>query len=321
MNETTKMYRHVTRYQHVERLGNSEVQGILQGRVLIQEKLDGANLTIAWDQETNDFIICSRQNPVYHSGECHNKSFNRVVEYIKNEPQFKALFEEHPYVMLRCEYLTKHKVPIKEEFNGKAVIYDVEQVFCGQDEDINEAPRYAYVPYDNYAPMREKYSNLLWLTAAVAENPTIEELQDWSKGDSEFFEYREGIVIKNYSFTNKYGRTKWGKVISPVFDAKKALKARPKLEPGELEQAFVDKFVTPGYVEKEIHKIRDEKGEVSTKDMGQIIGKVPYELFQDEMWRFLGKSNAGVFNFRVWRAATIEKVREYALSYFNSPKV
>lgn len=130
-------------------------------------------------------------------------------------------------------------------------------------------------------------------------------------------EYREGIVIKNYSFTNKYGRMKWGKVISPVFDEKKALKARPKLEVGELEQAFVDKFVTPGYVEKEIHKIRDEKGDVSTKDMGRIIGCVPYEIFQDEMWRFLGKNNAGAFNFRVWRSLVIDKVREYALAHFN----
>ena len=104
--------------------------------------------------------------------------------------------------------------------------------------------------------------------------------------------------MKNYNFTNIYGRMKWGKVISPIFDEKKALKARVKLAVGEFEQAFVDKFVTKGYVEKEIHKIRDEKGEVSTKDMGRIIGKVPYEIFQDEMWRFLGKNNAGDFNFR-----------------------
>ena len=47
-----------------------------------------------------------------------------------------------------------------------------------------------------------------------------------SKGDSDYFEYREGIVVKNYEFTNKYGRTKWGKVISPVFDAEEGLEGK-----------------------------------------------------------------------------------------------
>lgn len=323
MNESPILYKHVTKYQHVERIGNSEVQGLLQGTVWIQEKLDGANLSVAWDTEASDFIICSRQNPIYHTGECHNKGFQAAVDFVINNPQFAELLSTHPTMILRCEYLTKHKVPVKPEFNKTVVIYDVEQI---RDIRIGDTfvptDEYFYIPYEVYEQtLISRFPNLPWLTAELAANPTIEQLQEWSKGDSDYFEYREGIVIKNYEFTNKYGRTKWGKVISPVFDAKKALKARPKLEVGELEQLFVNKFVTPGYVEKEIHKIRDAKGEVSTKDMGQIIGKVPYELFQDEMWRFLGKANAGEFNFRVWRAATIEKVREYALSYFNGKSV
>lgn len=331
MNEPTKLYRQVTSYQHVEKIGNSEVQGILQGKVWIQEKLDGANLSVAWDQESDDFIICSRNNVVYHTGECHNKGFQKAIDYIKSEFGFKQLFAECPDLILRCEYLTKHKVPVKKEFNGKVVIYDVE---ITPNDLRNDTDYDIYLTYDeafkasgdevdemSYTWYRQTFPELLWLTAITAINPTVEELQEWSKGHSDYFEYREGIVIKNYDFTNKYGRTKWGKVISPVFDAKKSLKARSKLEVGELEQMFVDKFITPGYVEKEIHKIRDAKGDVSTKDMGQIIGRVPYELFQDEMWRFLGKANAGEFNFRVWRAATIDKVRKYALAYFNSTLV
>lgn len=332
MQTIAKLYQQVSRYQHVERIGNDEVQGLLQGTLWIQEKLDGANLSVSWDQEANDFIICSRQNVVYHHGECHNNSFSRAVEHVKSDPNFVLLFEQNPNVILRCEYLTKHKVPILPEFEGKVVIFDVEtfklsDAFLMATADDNEfiddviKYDYSYLHYNDYENLRTQFNTLLWLSAVSADKVTVEQLQEWSQGNSQYCEYREGIVIKNYEFTNKWGFTKWGKVISPVFDQKKALKTKAKLEVGELEQLFVNKFVTPGYVEKEIHKIRDAKGEVSTKDMGQIIGRVPYELFQDEMWRFLGKANAGEFNFRVWRAATIEKVREYALSYFNGKSV
>ena len=313
MDEVSKLYKNVTKYQHVERIGNDEVQGLLQGTVWIQEKIDGANLSLSWDQGENDFILCSRNNLVYHDGLCSNNTFQPAVDYIKSNPQFAALFSAHPNVILRCEFMTKHKIPFKDEWNKKIVIFDVEQVSV-----LDTPPRYAYIPYRVYRDtMMERYDELPWLKALEVDNPTIEQLQELSKAESEYMEYREGIVIKNYTFTNKYGRMKWGKVISPVFDQKKALKARAKLEIGELEAAFVDKFVTKGYVEKEIHKIRDEKGEVSVRDMGRIIGCVPYEIFQDEMWRFLGKNNAGTFNFRLWRAAVIDKVREYALSYFD----
>jgi hypothetical protein len=318
MDVVSKLYKHVTKYQHVERIGNSEVQGLLQGTVWIQEKIDGANLSVSWDREASNFILCSRNNAVAHGGEVYNKTFQPAYDYIVNEPQWAALLQAHPHIILRCEFMTKHKIPFKDEWNKKVVIYDVEQIFCGQDEDINESPRYTYIPYRAYRDaLMSRYSDLPWLEAVEVDQPTIEQLQELSKAESQYAEYREGIVIKNYGFTNKYGRTKWGKVISPVFDEKKALKARAKLEVGELEAAFVDKFVTQGYVEKEIHKIRDEKGDVSTKDMGRIIGCVPYEIFQDEMWRFLGKNNAGTFNFRLWRAAVIDKVREHALNYFN----
>jgi hypothetical protein len=310
MDQPSKLYKHVTKYQHVERIGNSEVQGLLQGTVWIQEKIDGANLSVSWDPEASNFILCSRNNCVAHGGECYNKTFQPALDAIVSEPQWAALLSAHPTIILRCEFMTKHKIPFKPEFERKVVIYDVEQ----WDADGN----YTYIPYRAYREaLMSRYPDLPWLEAVEVDQPTIEQLQELSKAESQYAEYREGIVIKNYGFTNKYGRTKWGKVISPVFDEKKALKARAKLEVGELEAAFVDKFVTQGYVEKEIHKIRDEKGEVSTKDMGRIIGCVPYEIFQDEMWRFLGKNNAGSFNFRLWRAAVIDKVREYALNYFN----
>ena len=317
MDQIVKLYKHVTRYQHVERIGNDEVQGLLQGTLWIQEKIDGANLSVSWDLNTCDFIVCSRQNLVYHDGVCSNNSFQSAIDHIKSEPQFEAMLRLHPNIILRCEHMKKHKIPFKDEYNGKVVIYDVEQILFS--EDLGGDPNYTYIPYPIYRDVwMERYDKLLWLEAIEVNKPTVEQLQELSKAESKYMEYREGIVLKNYSFKNKYGRTKWGKVISPIFDAKKALKARAKLEVGELEQAFVDKFITPGYVEKEIHKIRDENGTVSTKDMGRIIGKVPHEIFQDEMWRFLGKNNAGTFNFRLWRAATIDRVRECALAYFNT---
>jgi len=59
----------LTRYTHIERLGNEEVEGLLDGECVIQNKIDGTNLTVAWYDEPIGLVIASRNNVVYRNGD------------------------------------------------------------------------------------------------------------------------------------------------------------------------------------------------------------------------------------------------------------
>src|SRR5467141_657509 len=71
------------KYQHVTRLGDEEVEGILDGDVIVETKIDGANLTVACYKEHNGIIVASRNQIVYKEG-MEKKGFQGAVEYVLN---------------------------------------------------------------------------------------------------------------------------------------------------------------------------------------------------------------------------------------------
>ena len=67
----------------------------------------------------------------------------------------------------------------------------------------------------------------------------------------------EGLVIKNYSYQNKFGRVIWAKLITNAFKEKHhQVMGAPEMNTQiQVEQAIVDEYVTEAFVEKEFNKI------------------------------------------------------------------
>ena len=76
------LYRDITRYQHVERLGKVEVNGLLDGEVYVQEKLDGANATVA--MVDGSVVLCSRNR--FPSHDHHNQETSQITPQTPYDP-------------------------------------------------------------------------------------------------------------------------------------------------------------------------------------------------------------------------------------------
>ena len=101
------------KYQHIERFGNGEVQGIELGKTLIFPKLDGTNASVWMDSEGN--VKAGSRNREL-SYEKDNAGFYKFV--LENE-NIKAYLEKHPTHRLYGEFLVPHSLRTYREI-GRA---------------------------------------------------------------------------------------------------------------------------------------------------------------------------------------------------------
>jgi len=301
--QSTPLYQSISKYQHVERLGNSSVEGLLEGDVVVQTKIDGANLTVAY-LEGIGHIIASR-NTAISIGENPKTGFNGAIEYCLDHPGIMALSERY---ILRGEWLVRHSMNYPKEYMQHFYVFDVQRY---EDE--------SYVHPNEYIPLLQTYGIKYIPTLVQLTNPTIEDLMTLAKGPDKFgAEQKEGVVIKRYDFVNKYGRTQWGKIVHEEFKIKNKLMFNPQRADG-LEIKFASGVVSKQFILKVINKIKDEteNNDITIKQMPRILGVVWYDVFTEELWDFVKKNRVKEFDFSKAKKLVETATREIALAYFN----
>jgi len=288
------------KYQHIERMGHDAVDGILSGEVYIQTKIDGANLTVA--NTERGLVVCSRNMCVSIDGE-PNHGFKGAIEYILEN---SALCEMSKKYIFRGEWLVRHTITYDKDKVNKFWVFDVQ-----------EYETFRYLTPEEYEPICKEINIGFVPILAKLNNPSIGQLIPYSEGGDIFgAKQKEGIVIKRYDFVNKFGRTNWGKIVTADFKEKAKLSfGARKHDPPEIR--FVSKFLDDTIVIKVIDKIKQEKGEITIKDMPRILQTVWYDLFNEELWGFVSKSKVKEFNFDTACRLATKKTREIALAYFN----
>lgn len=300
------LYQDLEKYQHVERLGSDECDGLLDGTVVIQEKIDGANASVAGTPD--GIVIASRNQAISINGKPPT-GFRGLVEYILAHAGICQFVRDHDLI-LRGEWLVPHSIVYDKDSYNKFYVFDVE------DKQGN------YIPYDDYKSMLESYGILMVPHIATLENPTPDDIVALVKDQPSALgnNNREGVVVKRYDYWNLYGRMTWGKVVSADFKEATALHMGYQRyqgnEPNEKEIKFAG-MVTEQLVLKTIHKIKGDRGEVSIKDMKEILGRVYHDLVTEELWNFIKRKRVGSFNFHVARKMVERKTRDIALLYFN----
>jgi hypothetical protein len=294
------------RYQHVERLGHVDCDGLLAGEVYVQEKLDGANLTVAWDP--NQGIIIASRNMAISVGGKVRKPFDGACDYVHAHAGITSLLNEHPTWVLRGEWLKRHSINYTAEAMRKFYVFDVQ---CEG----------RYLDPCEYAPVLAQHGVEYIPTLATLTNPTTEELAQHVQGPSMWgAPQKEGIVIKRSTFTNRWGRTVWAKMVSDDF------KLKNKVEFGatrhdELEVQFAT-LANRHFVLKEIHKLEGElERRVEAKDIARVLETCWRVLIEEEMYGFITKAkrvNGGrVVDFVKMRGFVVAAVRETVLAYVN----
>jgi hypothetical protein len=285
------------KYMHVEKLGNTEVEGILEGACYVFPKLDGTNGSLWWTK--NGLKAGSRNREL--SVDNDNADFYKTM--LKDE-KIETFFKENPSLRLFGEWLVPHSLKTYREDSWKRFyIFDV------MDVDDN------YLSYNTYQPLLEKHGLDYVPPLFFVENPTEERIKnsleqnifliDEDKG------FGEGIVVKNYSFRNKFGRICWAKVTTNGFkEAHSKNIPRKSIEKNSIEDKIIEDFVTEHLINKVYSKIVNAEGGWSSKNVPRLLNTVYYDLVKEEMWEIQKKYKKPTISFSVLYGKTVSKVKK-----------
>ena len=297
------------KYQHLERFGTEEVDGIELGECLVFPKLDGTNASI-W-LKNGEIKAGSRNREL--TLEKDNAGF---YAYILSNENIKNYLMQHPTHRLYGEFLVPHTLKTyRDEAWRRFYVFDV---CIDHDEE-----RVEYIPYDIYKPLLEEYCLDYIPPLCKIKNGTYDNF--YKTLEQNLFLIKdgqgagEGIVIKNYDFYNRYKRQTWAKIVTSEFKEKHyKTMGCPEIQPKEIvEQQIVDEFCTEAFIEKEYAKIVNENQGWQSKYIPMLLGRVFSELIKEEMWNILKKYKNPKVDFKTLNTLTVGKIKKTKSQIFG----
>lgn len=257
----------------IERLKDKYIDGFQKGDyIVVQEKIDGANFSIRYDEETDSIRAFSRKkildlgNNLRGAWEWSQKLDKNLVKEVLGTN-----------LVLFGEWLVSHTIVYPDDRYQNAYFYDVWDTelerYLEQDkvEDIVMRLNLIYVPvfYKGEFKSWEHLKQFVGRTDLGGENG-------------------EGIVVKNMTRLNDPS-TKlpfYTKIVADKFAEKKSIKKfdGKKLEKREKLQAIVESVVTEGRVTKLVNKMVDEgiiPENWDEHDMKTIAKNIGREIYYD----------------------------------------
>lgn len=283
------------KYQHVERFGTTETQGIENGMCYVFPKIDGTNSQLWMD---NGILFAGSRNRQLSMDNDNAGFFAWAVEQYK----LHAFFKENPTLRLYGEWLVPHTLRTYQK-----TAWNQFYVFDVMDGE-------SYLPYEAYKKLLDEFALEYIPPICKVASPTYERLIDQLEKNGYLIEdgqgTGEGIVIKNYDYKNKFGRIVWAKIVKNEFKAKHQKTDVCELRESKLvEQEIVDKFVTLALIEKEKAKIENGNG-WSSKNIPQLLGVVFYCLVKEDCWNFVKEFKNPTIDFKRLSFMTTQKVKE-----------
>lgn len=290
------------KYQHIERFGTTEVEGIQNGKCYIFPKIDGTNASLWW---SNGLKAGSRNREL--SIDNDNAGF---YKWALGQEHIIQFLKSHQNVRLYGEWLVPHTL---KTYNDNAWMnFYVFDVMVGDE----------YADYTKYSELLQQHNIEYIPPICIINNPSYERLiglleqNDYLVKDGNGI--GEGIVIKNYDYKNKYGRVVWAKIVSNEFKGKHK-KAMPNeiKEKNLVEKDIVDKYITRSLLDKEQSKIENEMNGWSSKYIPRLINVVFYNLIREESWHFVKEFKNPTIDFKRLSFFTTSKIKELKPDVFN----
>jgi hypothetical protein len=289
------------KYQHIERLGVDEVDGIELGVCHVFPKIDGTNSSV-WLDENGPGSAGSRNREL--SLDKDNAGF---LEAIIKDSNVISYLLKHPEHRIYGEWLVPHSLKTyRDDAWRKFYVFDV----C-----VDTTEGVEYLPYSVYSKLLEEFNIDYIPLLAEVRNGSYEQFVNLLEKNQFLIKdgqgVGEGIVIKNYSYKNKYGRTTWAKIVRAEFKELNTKAFGAPIIKGEkmVEEAIVEKYVTTAMIEKEYAKIVTEVGAWSSKLIPRLLNTVFYTLVQEESWNMVKEFKLPKINYGTLNHMVIDKIK------------
>jgi RNA ligase len=295
------------KYTHLERWGATEVEGIAQGVVQVFPKLDGTNASV-WLSENGELRAASRKRDL--SLDDDNAGF---MAWAVAQPNLLAYLKAHPTHRLFGEWLVPHALRTYEATAwGRFYIFDI-AIDKAPHEILHDSDaQVEYLDFETYKPILSEYNLDFVPLIATLTNPTEDDLMPLLEQNTFLITpekgYGEGIVLKNYSFKNRYNRMAFAKIVASEFK-QRAKKERVNRNPAGVEVDIAARFVTLALCEKVQAKIVAETGSWSSKYAIRLLSTVYYDIVREDIWEILKAFKNPTIDFKALQQAVFAQVK------------
>ena len=291
------------KYQHIERYGNDEVEGIELGTCHIFPKIDGTNGSV-WNN--GGILKCGSHNRELSIGN-DNQGF---MEYIYKNEIIKNFLLQYPSLRLFGEWLVPHSLKTyRDDAWKKFYVFDV----------MNDEGK--YLSYDKYQPIFEE--------KGIEYIPRLIKITNGKKEDfekalientyliKENSGIGEGIVIKNYEYRNKYGRVIWAKIVTNEFkDKHRKEMGDPEINRIPLEIEIVDKYLTKEMIIKTFEKIKETSEKWDNRMIPNLLSTIYHDFIIEEIWNFIKAYKNPIINFKIIQYEVTNKIKRILTEIF-----
>lgn len=264
------------KFMDIERIKGDYALGFRKGdQVWIEEKYDGSNASIRYDEETRKLVAFSRKREL---------SFDMTLSGFYNYVQTldAKSFSDTPNYVIFGEWAVKNAITYYENSMRKWYVYDIYDV-------ENEK----YLPQDDVLAFADAHGLEFINVFYVGEFIDWEHVQSFV-GKSAYGDIGEGVVIKNQTRLNDpNSRLPFVvKIVGEKFQEVKKdnhirkMEDPQKLQAKEAAMEIMEFTVTKRRVEKELYKMRDEgilPVEWCDKDMAIVAKTLPKRIYDDCM--------------------------------------
>jgi len=294
------------KYQHIERFGTAEVDGIELGRCYIFPKIDGTNGSIWCD---DGFIRCGSRRR-YLDEDTDNNGFKQAILEDNNIATF---FMNHD-LRLFGEWLVPHSLKTyRKEAWRQFYVFDVVEDLP---EELPSGEKFRYLTYEEYQPLMEEFGINYIPPLAIIHNPDYDKLVSWLDRNQFLVEdgkgAGEGLVIKNYQYVNKYGRTTWAKIVTSEFKEKHAKEmGAPDIQgKAMIEQKIVDKYCTEALISKVKSAIEADTDGWHSQCIPRLLNTVYHDLVTEDCWHFVKEFKRPKVDFKTLFSLCVTKIKE-----------
>lgn len=300
-------------YQHIVKLDDPEVEGLLVGKCYIFPKIDGTNASIWLAQEGCDGIISAGSRRRHLAlGKSDNAGF---LGNVLTDSRYNKFFTEFSKLRLYGEWLVPHTLKTyRDDAWRKFYVFDV----TVYDKDMDDE---RYLPYEEYSKFLKHYDIDFIPPLRIITDPTHEDLTRATDINTYLIKedsgVGEGVVIKNYEFINKYGRIKWGKIVRNDFkDELHKEMGAPERTNHLMEKELVDKFLDKSVVDKIYANILIENNTetFNSKFIPRLLEQSWHDFVTEEIWKMvkhIQKEKLRGLDFKNLKQHSLNKVKEF----------